>query len=60
MISKKVKYKIVLSKCLSYFLFSVWLVGGKNNSEGNVFAFNPANSKSGPVCHDNWNIAAVS
>jgi hypothetical protein len=40
-------------------LFSVKLVGGSNELEGNVFAKNPKTELYGPVCDDNWTIENV-
>ena len=41
-------------------LFVVRLTGGSHAGEGNVYAYNPALGKEGPVCDDYWNMAAVS
>ena len=41
-------------------LFVVRLTGGSHAGEGNVYAYNPALGKEGPVCEDYWNMAAVS
>jgi hypothetical protein len=40
-------------------LFSVKLVGGSNEFEGNVFAKNPKTEVYGPVCDDNWTFENV-
>lgn len=40
-------------------VFSVFLVGGIDVNEGNVFATNSATGIYGPVCDDNWNYNAV-
>jgi hypothetical protein len=34
-------------------------MGGKDNTSGNVFAFNPATGITGPVCDDYWDLEDV-
>ena len=36
------------------------MVGGRNSSEGNVFAYNPKTKIDGPVCDDDWDLDDVS
>ena len=36
------------------------MIGGRNSSEGNVYAYNPSTGVDGPVCDDMWNIEDVS
>ena len=38
----------------------VYLVGGTNSKEGNVFALNPDTGVDGPICDHNWDAADVS
>ena len=36
------------------YCITVELVGGSNNNEGNVYAFNPDIEVYGPICEDTW------
>ena len=38
---------------------SVWLVGNRSASSGNVYGFNPVTNRYGPVCDDGWDIRDV-
>jgi hypothetical protein len=39
--------------------FSVYLVGGSDDREGNVFAINPDTGVNGPICDDGWDLDNV-
>jgi len=69
----KKSYNVIVSRprclinCLYEYLFtflmiknfSVALVGGSSDNEGNVFATNPTTGFYGPVCDDGWAINEV-
>ena len=42
------------------FVPEVYLVGGNNSHEGNLFAINPLTGIDGPVCDQTWNMESVS
>ena len=47
--------------CPQHFVIAVLeLVGGCDDSEGNLFAYNPVTNFYGPVCDDGWDPPSVS
>ena len=51
-------YLFLNKNCKKYFLL-VWLVGGPDESSGNVYASNPAWSAPGAVCDNGWDLNDV-
>ena len=53
------KLEVKLNNILQFYCFNFAVIGGRNSSEGNVYAYNPTNAVDGPVCDDMWNIEDV-